>query len=331
MDLRKLFSILMLAVAPVLSGQNISWGALDVISGGNKSDAVGNVLGALVESAKSDVAQDASMSALDMIVSASKGSAGVGPLNALIKATSQSNYYKSGVLNIPSMAGNLEGNGNPSIWIGQMLPVPQWGQITSGFGFRPRFGRMHKGVDISMAVGDTVSPPLPGVVDRVGYEAGGYGNYIVVKHQNGLETRYAHLSVTLVGPGANVGPGTPMALSGNTGNSTGPHLHFETRINGTAIDPQEIFSFAGGKMLPRYGSSFGQQFAGTPKGTLSQISDNGIRGRSLIEKRTYVVKAGDTLSKIAARAGVSVIELCKMNFISEADPLVPGTMIRLRR
>ena len=325
-----------------VSAQGLSFGALDMISGSKGSGA-----GALdVVSASKNVA----VGALDAILGSGvedQSPVGTGALASIVAANASAKvssgalrfisrsygtggYYKSGAWDIPSVSGYNEGGNNGSIWMGQMYPVPQWGKITSTFGFRPRFGRMHKGIDIAMSVGDTVCCPLPGIVDRVSYEAGGYGNYVVVRHENGLETRYAHLSATLVGPGDRVGPTSPIALSGNTGNSTGPHLHFETRINGTAIDPQSIFNFAGGKMLPKYGHS-PLTYSSSPAGALNHISSSGIRGRSLGDRRTYVVKAGDTLQKIAGLAGTSVFELCKLNFIMESDPLVPGTMIRLRK
>ena len=88
-----------------------------------------------------------------------------------------------------------------------------------------------------MAVGDTVRAALGGTVDRVDYQPGGYGHYVTISHDGGLETRYAHLSRPLVVPGQYVMAGEPVALSGNSGNSTGPHLHFETRRMGIPFNP----------------------------------------------------------------------------------------------
>lgn len=120
---------------------------------------------------------------------------------------------------------------------------PEWGRITSGFGYREKFNRVHKGIDIAMEIGDTVRVALPGIVDKVSYEAHGYGHYVEVVHDNGIVTCYAHLSSSLVKAGDKVDASHPIALSGNTGNSTGPHLHFETRYNGTAINPITVFNF----------------------------------------------------------------------------------------
>lgn len=121
--------------------------------------------------------------------------------------------------------------------------VPVRGQLTSPYGWRPRFGRMHRGVDLNLHVGDSVVSAFDGKVRVVKYEAGGYGHYIVVRHDNGLETVYGHLSRTLVRPGQRVRAGQLIAKGGNTGRSTGPHLHFETRFMGLAINPEAIIDF----------------------------------------------------------------------------------------
>lgn len=115
-------------------------------------------------------------------------------------------------------------------------------RITSQFGYRDRFNRMHYGIDIAMCVGDSVQVPMSGVVGRVAYDKG-YGRFIVVLHDNGLETRYAHLSETLVMTGQRVECGDVIALSGNTGHSTGPHLHLEARYRGNPLDPRSVFDF----------------------------------------------------------------------------------------
>lgn len=121
--------------------------------------------------------------------------------------------------------------------------APVRGQLTSGYGYRPRFGRVHKGVDLNLSVGDTVVAAFDGRVRITKFEARGYGYYVVVRHDNGLETVYGHLSRFLVKPNQYVKAGQPIALGGNTGRSTGPHLHFETRFMGIAINPTAIIDF----------------------------------------------------------------------------------------
>ncbi|MDE7452255.1 MAG: M23 family metallopeptidase [Paramuribaculum sp.] len=123
---------------------------------------------------------------------------------------------------------------------------PIVGPVTSGFGYRPRFGRIHRGVDISLHVGDTIRAAFDGKVRMTKFDRGGYGYYVVIRHDNGMETVYGHLSKFIAKPDQRVKAGDPIALGGNTGRSTGPHLHFETRYYGLAINPQLIIDFENG-------------------------------------------------------------------------------------
>jgi murein DD-endopeptidase MepM/ murein hydrolase activator NlpD len=126
------------------------------------------------------------------------------------------------------------------------MPV-KWRSVTSRYGYRPRFRRNHHGVDLKANQGDTVRAVFSGIVRKVvhGY-GGGYGNYLVLEHDNSVTTLYAHLSKIIVHEGEIIGNGTPIALSGNTGRSTGPHLHFEIRVLGKSINPELIFDFERG-------------------------------------------------------------------------------------
>lgn len=121
--------------------------------------------------------------------------------------------------------------------------VPVKGAVTSKYGWRPKFGRMHRGVDLSLRIGDSVRVAFSGKVRIVRTEPNGYGNYVVVRHDNGMETVYGHLSKFLVKPNQEVKAGDVIALGGNTGRSTGPHLHFETRYMGLALNPEWVFDF----------------------------------------------------------------------------------------
>ncbi|MDE6557336.1 MAG: M23 family metallopeptidase [Duncaniella sp.] len=122
-----------------------------------------------------------------------------------------------------------------------IIPVP--GHVTSGYGYRSRFGRMHYGIDLKLQVGDTVRAAFSGKVRMTKYEGKGYGYYVVIRHNNGMETVYGHLSRFLVKPNQTVKAGDPIALGGNTGRSTGAHLHFETRYMGLPINPTQIIDF----------------------------------------------------------------------------------------
>lgn len=199
--------------------------------------------------------------------------------------------------------------------------LPVSGTITSGFGFRRSFGRMHKGVDIRLEVGDTVRAALDGTVVRTGREPRGYGVFVVIQHPEGLETRYAHLSEVLVTAGTQVLSGDPIALGGNTGNSTGPHLHFETRLLGAAFDPTTMFDFS---MPP--GMLRQRDLA-----ALDAVEDAAdTKAHPAAGKRTYVVRTGDTIASVARKAGITTLALCRLNMLSSSDKLQPGRMLRLR-
>ncbi|MDE6813785.1 MAG: M23 family metallopeptidase [Duncaniella sp.] len=124
--------------------------------------------------------------------------------------------------------------------------TPTPGYITSNYGYRSRFGRMHYGIDLKLQVGDTVRAAFTGKVRLTKYDGRGYGYYVVIRHENGLETVYGHLSRFLVKPDQFVKAGDPIALGGNTGRSTGAHLHFETRYLGIPINPAAIIDFENG-------------------------------------------------------------------------------------
>ncbi|MBP8758010.1 MAG: M23 family metallopeptidase, partial [Prevotella sp.] len=120
------------------------------------------------------------------------------------------------------------------------MPTPSR-VVTSNFG--SRWGRPHKGLDIKVYIGDSIRAAFSGKVRIVRYEAAGYGKYIVIRHPNGLETIYGHLSEQLVSENQTVKAGEVIGLGGNTGRSTGSHLHFETRLCGVALNPALMFDF----------------------------------------------------------------------------------------
>ena len=131
------------------------------------------------------------------------------------------------------------------------MPTPSR-QVTSGYGYRPAFRRVHKGLDIKVYIGDTIKAAFSGKVRIVDYERGGYGNYVVIRHNNGLETVYGHLSKQLVEEKQTVKAGEPIGLGGNTGISTGSHLHFECLFLGKAIDPALLFDFENQDIVSDY-------------------------------------------------------------------------------
>ncbi len=118
--------------------------------------------------------------------------------------------------------------------------IPIRNRVNSKFGWRR--GRLHAGIDLQLRIGDTVRAAFDGVV-RLSEYHGGYGNCVMIRHYNGIETLYGHLSLKLVKPGELVNAGQVIGLGGSTGRSTGPHLHFETRFLGRPFDPQKIIDF----------------------------------------------------------------------------------------
>ena len=178
--------------------------------------------------------------------------------------------------------------------------------ITDKYGYRPRRAKQHLGIDIRIKTGDTIRAAFDGKVRISRYERRGYGHYLVIRHPNGLETVYGHLSKKLVGENDIVHAGDPIGLGGNTGRSTGPHLHFETRILGNAINPAYMFDFPHQRAQTDY---------------------------YVFQKNTravyYKVRSGDTLSGIALKNETSVANICKLNGISSNAVIKPGQTLRV--
>lgn len=209
--------------------------------------------------------------------------------------------------------------------------IPHNGYITSNYGWRRR--RMHRGIDIKVQTGDTIRSAFDGKIRLTKYERRGYGYYVIVRHNNGLETIYGHLSKFLVKPDQEVKAGEPIALGGNTGRSTGSHLHFETRYLGMDINPNAIFDFHN-KTIRANELSFSPKLLAT-KGP-STIHVAGTKyGRYASSAKgsnaaTYRVRKGDTLSRIAQRNGTTVTRICNLNGIKKTSILRPGQVLRLR-
>lgn len=193
-------------------------------------------------------------------------------------------------------------------------------RITSKFG--PRRRRMHYGLDVKVYVGDSICSAFDGRVRVVRTQKGGYGKYILIRHDNGLETVYAHLSKQLVEENQYVKAGEIIGLGGNTGRSTGSHLHFETRFLGVPIDPILLFDFEKQDIVAdTYTFKAGSKSRGAGNATYTAAGSDGVI-------RYYKVKSGDTLSRIASRNGVTVSALCKLNRITTKTILRPGQVLR---
>ncbi|MBS1645944.1 MAG: peptidoglycan DD-metalloendopeptidase family protein [Bacteroidetes bacterium] len=210
--------------------------------------------------------------------------------------------------------------------------MPTKGIITSEFGWRHR--RPHYGTDIALHIGDTVGAAFDGKV-RIARYIGGYGNVIIVRHNNGLETVYAHLSKILVQPGDNVTNGMTIGLGGNTGRSFGSHLHFEIRYLGKAIDTEDLVDYEKQELkntsFVLYKSDFGAKY------DLRSIHAHQIASKSHAAPvyknaggtHLVFVKKGDTLEKIARRNHTTIAALCKKNGISKNKVLRLGQKLKV--
>ena len=193
-------------------------------------------------------------------------------------------------------------------------------KITSKFG--PRRRRMHNGIDVKVYIGDTIRAAFGGKV-RVVKNQGrrvGYGKYIIIRHDNGLETVYAHLSKQMVAENQYVEAGEVIGLGGNTGRSTGSHLHFETRFLGQAINPALLFDFekqdiVADTYLFRKGNNRYR------KSNSGVMASNG-------NVQYYKVRKGDSLSRISKKTGVSIDRLCKLNGITRRTTLRPNQVLK---
>jgi murein DD-endopeptidase MepM/ murein hydrolase activator NlpD len=189
---------------------------------------------------------------------------------------------------------------------------PCHGHITSDFG--ERGSRYHYGIDLKLETGDPVKAAFEGVV-RIAQYSTTYGNVVVIRHHNGLETIYAHLSEMHVAPGDHIEAGVVLGLGGNTGRSYGAHLHFECRYLGEPINPHDVIDFETGELKADFLAISSQNF--------QYLAE----ARSI---RYHKVKRGDTLSGIAGKYGTSVTALCKMNKITRNSTIRIGQSIRYR-
>lgn len=185
--------------------------------------------------------------------------------------------------------------------------------VTSKFG--PRWGRIHPGTDLDLNTGDPVYSGFDGIVRVRSYDRYGYGYYVVVRHKNGLETLYGHLSKQLVDVGQEVKAGDLIAKGGSTGRSTGSHLHYELRYRGLVFDPERVYDFREYKILS-------QNYLITPS-----LFSNIVQART---NAYHKVKKGETLGSIARKYGVSVSSLTRLNGISTRTILRIGQNLRVR-
>lgn len=220
---------------------------------------------------------------------------------------------------------------------------PFEGKVTSTFG--PRHKRFHYGVDIDLETGDCVAAAFDGKV-RIAKKSKSYGNVIVIRHANGLETYYAHLSKINVEIGQEVYAGEVIGLGGNTGHSHGSHLHFEVRYLGQPVNPTELISFEDHKLLSDTLTLSSKTFdyineakkaaaktvaSRSKKGKGAKTTASAARSGQSVksQKGVHIVRQGDTLSAIARRYGTTTKALCQKNGLKPTSILHLGQKIRL--
>lgn len=235
-------------------------------------------------------------------------------------------------------------------------------KVTSNYGRRWR--KQHEGIDVKVYTGDTIRAAFDGKVRICKYNRGGYGYYIVIRHPNGLETLYGHLSKQIVKKDQIVRAGEPIGLGGNTGKSSGSHLHFETRLLGKPINPALMFDFehqdiTGDYYVVRNGKVIKEQelaaatrsanhikvedeqkhnssvaatsnkVPAAPTSTESDSQEQPIIAPQTKEKSiSHSVKKGDTLSAIARKYGTTINKLCELNGIKTNTTLRPGQTLK---
>ena len=230
---------------------------------------------------------------------------------------------------------------------GFCMPTPSR-VITSNFG--ARWGRQHKGLDIKVYIGDTIRAAFSGKVRIVKYEPKGYGKYVVIRHHNGLETYYGHMSKQLVRENEEVKAGDPIGLGGNTGRSTGSHLHFETRLCGVALNPALMFDFRNQDVTGDFYTYRRSRYAAESAQATRLRGANGNSGNGRFdtdededdmemaiaapsasfssEVHFHKVKKGETLQSIARKCHTTVDTLCKLNRIGKNIRLMPGQILK---
>lgn len=210
---------------------------------------------------------------------------------------------------------------------------PHLGVITSRYG--PRKGRQHQGLDIALKTGTPIYATFDGKV-RFSKSSGHYGNLVIIRHCNGLETWHAHLSECSVEAGDWVVAGQQIGLGGSTGRSTGPHLHFEVRYRGQSFDPERIIDFKTGELrreellLKRRHFSIYAKYEQDFEDEIEAEKQEEAERKAAEAIQYHTVRSGDTLSAIARKYGTTVNKICQLNNIKSTTILSLGKKLRVR-
>lgn len=215
----------------------------------------------------------------------------------------------------------------------ELYHYPYKGNMSSRYG--PRRGRPHQGVDLPLKTGDPIYAVFDGKVRYSAYSSSGYGNLVIVRHNNGLETYYAHLSVRDVEAGDWVVAGQQIGQGGSTGRSSGPHLHFEVRYSGQTFDPERIINFTTGELrrkellLKRRHFSIHSKFEQDFDDEEEVAKQEEAERKAAAAVQYHTVRSGDTLSGIAKKYGTTVSRLCSLNGIKSTTTLSIGRRLRV--
>jgi LysM repeat protein len=191
----------------------------------------------------------------------------------------------------------------------RVFTLPIYGKLFRGFTYS------HKGLDIKLNKGDTIRAAFDGVVRYAKYNRGGFGNLVIIRHYNGLETYYGHLSKINVKVNEVVKSGEHIALGGSTGRSRGPHLHFEVRYKDIPLDPARLIDYDRQKLIANSFPVTKQVF----------YPNDHVANAKVVK-----IKSGDTLGKLAKKYHTSVKEICAMNKIKPNTTLRIGKSIRVK-
>ena len=213
---------------------------------------------------------------------------------------------------------------------------PYQGAVHPRGKYGPRRRRQHQRVDLPLKMGDPIYAAFCGRVRISQYNKGGYGNLVIIRHDNGLETYYGHLSERMVEPGQWVEAGQIIGLGGSTGRSTGPHLHFETRYYGQSFDPERLIDFKNGTLSREtflLKKSFFSIYSNAGQDFDDEIANEEQDKKEAAEKaamKYYKIRSGDTLGAIARRNGTTVSNICRLNGIKSTTILQIGRSLRIR-
>lgn len=230
--------------------------------------------------------------------------------------------------------------------------APIVGKVISPYG--PRRGRNHNGVDIPLSMHEPIYATFDGKIRYAKYNTGGFGNLVIIRHANGLETWSAHLSRTNVQSGDMVKAGQIIGFGGSTGRSRGPHLHFEIRYCDQTFDPEFILDFESGnlkyhtfileksffnihsratEMLEEDETDFSLPMVANSEATVPGDDDATVKKptpKPAPAKVVHTVRSGDTLSKIAGKYGVSIDQICRLNNVTRSTVLQLGRKLKIK-